>query len=143
MCLRSEHCCRRCICAGRLGHYLLHHAYSAGSPELSALKSWMKQHYSRDSRLPLGDVDQLGTVTVTKTILQPDRATANAIGSNPPITPLPAGGQPGDSVTVSSCINKQQESWTFVWVTDKNGTGTWALQSYHGANVKACPASGA
>jgi len=116
--------------------------YQAGSPELSALKVWMKQHYSRDSRLPLGDVDRLGTVTVTKTILQPDRATASGIGSNPPITSLPPGGQPGDSITISSCINKQQESWTFVWVSNGQGGGSWALQSYHGANVKSCPAPG-
>ncbi|MCC4598277.1 hypothetical protein NRY95_06630 [Xanthomonas campestris pv. phormiicola] len=116
--------------------------YYAGSPELSALKAWMKQHYSRDSKLPLGGVDQLGTVTVTKTILQLDRATANAIGSNPPITSLPSGGQPGDSVTINSCINHQKESWTYVWVSDGNGGGSWALQAYHGENVKSCPTPG-
>ncbi|UKE77655.1 hypothetical protein [Xanthomonas graminis] len=113
---------------------------------MSYLKNWMKQHYSRDSGLPLGDVDSLGTVTVTTTLMQPSRATASDIGSNPPITSLPPNASPGDTITVNSCINKQEESWTFVWVPNINGNGTgggWSLQAYKGARVKACPGGGA
>lgn len=106
--------------------------YAAGTPEWRQLRDWLTQHSSAIDGKRLGDLEQLGAMTLAYSATKPVTT-----GTVPKPLPLPATGAPGDSIGISSCAQGYTQSWHYV-ADDLQGY-RWSLQSYSLKQTAACP----
>lgn len=117
--------------------------FAEGSPEVVGLSRWLQTKLSPTDRW-YGDPTSLGQVTVT--ITKSRSSSLVTIQTEVPAPPAPGyppnTGAPGDTYTISSCSVRSglSQTWTFTYVSNGSGGGTWVVTEYHGYNVKNCSA---
>ena len=118
--------------------------YKKGTIEAQQVERWLADHVEFSGSDPLGDFGNLGTIVVRYATTHKNDAAKIGImgvGDNPPV-PLPAGGSPGDTISITSCGGTVSQTWSYEWVSDSNG-GRWVLVSYSYMRVKSCSGGGA
>lgn len=106
-------------------------SYAANSAAVSQIQAWLLDHATYQKGSMIGDPGKLGTVQVTyiaHLVGSPRNLQTQGVGDNPPV-PLPAGGNPGDTISVTSSSGGYTQSWSFEWHSNSSGGG-WALTSY-------------
>jgi hypothetical protein len=117
-------------------------SYSAASSEQHAVLNWLQQNAGYVNGKVIGDFGSIGSVTVTysREVVAYDQVIPMSPGGGPP-TPLPSGGKPGDTYSVSSCSAGVSQTWSYQWMSSSTGGG-WVLVSYT-YNQNACASGGA
>ncbi|WP_157062427.1 hypothetical protein [Pseudoxanthomonas dokdonensis] len=102
--------------------------FPAGSAEATDIRQWLQDHAHYLNGNMIGELDKLGTLTVTWQAQQSDPATPD---DDLPLA-LPASGASGDRISISSCGSDklEQQSWRYQWAGSASD-GSWVLESYH------------
>lgn len=113
--------------------------FNRGTPEFEAVRQFIVQHSTREQRQFLDNGSQL-PVSFTVSYTTHIRSSADVVRAqdipSPPM-PLPSFGNPGDTISVSSCSGGTQESWSYTWQGPRLGGG-WVLDSYSVKRVNSC-----
>ena len=112
-------------------------SYQRDSREAKEIQRWLTQHAEYRNGQMLGDLSKLGTISV-RIVSSNVRGSAGveSVGGDPPV-PLPASGNSGDTITVSSCSGGASQTWSYVWVGNSI-SGSWQLTSYTYIRTKSC-----
>lgn len=103
--------------------------YRAGSPEVGQVKAWLQNHAEFANGVMVGDPEKLGHVRITYTkVAAGGSLQADIVGGDPPVS-LPATGNPGDVISISSNSGGITQNWTYTWVGNIT-TGGWVLTDY-------------
>lgn len=117
-------------------------SYQQGSPEAKEVVRWLTQHAEYRNGQMLGDLSKIGPISVRiVSISTQGMAGAESVGGDPPV-PLPASGNNGDTITVSSCSGGASQTWSYVWVGNSI-SGSWQLTSYSYVRTKSCSSGSA
>lgn len=103
--------------------------FAANSVEVRGIEAWLYQNASYVDGKMVGDLNKLGTVKIvyTSASRSPNMRPMSP-GDGPPV-PLPASGQAGDTISISSSHGGYTQTWEYEWVPDSNG-GHWVLTRY-------------
>lgn len=105
--------------------------YATGSSEVHQIQSWLAVNAAIVNGETVGDLADLGEVTVTYKRKSGADVRANIIWPPPP-TPLPGSGNPGDEFSITSTTQSSTQTWSYRWTVSR-GVSQWTLidYSYH------------
>lgn len=99
-------------------------SYSADSPAADKVQAWLRQNAAYVDGGMIGNPAQLGDVRVRITSTPSDLQAAG-VGDGP----MPATGDAGDIISITSVAATATQSWTYQWKTS-GSVGSWKLISY-------------
>jgi len=102
--------------------------YAAGSAEVRDIRSWLLRNAEYHNGAMIGDPDRLGAVRVTYTAVASAVQSLASPGDQPPV-PLPATGNPGDTMSITSSSRGYTQTWTYQRVGSST-SGSWSLIEY-------------
>jgi hypothetical protein len=106
--------------------------YRANSSEAQDVQQWLARNAKFVNGSMLGDLDKIGDIEIVYaragTSASPT-AGPGGPGGGPPV-PLPATGNPGDQISITSSSGGWTQTWSYTW-TSSSGGGFWQLVEYH------------
>lgn len=113
---------------------------AAGTPGFEAVRQFVIQHSLTDQHMSLSNAGNLPVsfhITSTTLIREPNDLVRTQDMAYPPVS-LPANGNPGDTLSISSCSNHISETWTYTWGQTSSGGQGWVMQKYTWSVVNKC-----
>jgi hypothetical protein len=110
-----------------------------GTPAYEAIRRFIVNNTSDDEHGTLSDSATAPDSFIVTHTLQVNNATNFLLPQDATPIPLPSSGQPGDTISYSSCGGGVSQSWTWTWFTDDG----WVETSYSRRRVTSCSSSGA